>query len=80
MSAHPLANLWAIYRKILPRDATLTQIKETRRAFYMGCVSMFELIVKSSSKDEDRAIALMTTIDDEVKAFLGTIGEGDDQN
>ncbi len=78
--ARPINKLWAVYRQILPRDATPAQIKETRRAFYSGAVAMFQFIVAVSDHDEGQATAAMTAVDDEARAFFAGVGSGDDQN
>lgn len=76
----PINSLWQTYRQILPADASLTQIKETRRAFYAGCLGLFQLMVKSSDQEEEKAMLVMNAIDDEIQLWLASIGGGDDQN
>jgi hypothetical protein len=78
--SRPINKLWAVYRQMIPRDATLTQIKETRRAFYSGAAAMFQFMVTISEQDEGKATVAMTAIDDEVRAFFAGVGNADDQN
>jgi hypothetical protein len=68
--AQRLKMLWASYRQdVIPKDAHLVQIQESRRAFMAGNVSEGDDVQQS---DMD----LMASIDAELKQFNRDIQEG----
>ncbi len=75
-----IEKLWNEYSKILPEEAGVTQIKETRRAFYAGATSMFILMCKASEHKEVDAIKIMTALDAEIRRFTAGLGDAPQEN
>jgi hypothetical protein len=74
--------LWAQFRRAMLPQVSSVQVKETRRAFYLGAGAMFQLMNQAAkiSDDEQASIAMLSDIDAELKEFFDDIGSGDDQN
>lgn len=62
---------WQRYLAIIPSTASVNQLKETRRAFFSGAVSLFEIMCKGSDEKEDIAVNILEFLDEEMKTFLG---------
>lgn len=74
-----LAELWESYKKILPPDASPNQIIETRRAFYAGCQGLYFMlmhILDPSDDVTDMDMAIMASIDKELKDFMQLLKDG----
>jgi hypothetical protein len=63
---------WQSYRQLIPADASETQIRETRQAFYAGAAIIFKgMILLMDGDDEPSAadMARMMEIQKELDAF-----------
>ncbi len=69
--------LWQSYQKILPKDAGITQIIETRRAFYAGASALFYLILNKlepGTEETENDLKMMDEIDQELREFAKSDG------
>lgn len=68
-----IRKLWDKYAtEMMPQDAPLIQIIETRRAFYAGAASLFgELVTKTRDEKitEDQGKDFITEINSEISQF-----------
>jgi hypothetical protein len=63
---------WEGYRKLLPADASETQIRETRQAFYAGAATIFTgmmFIMDGGDEPTDADMKRMMDIQIEIDAF-----------
>ena len=70
-----IAEAWDKYREtVVPKNCSLIQTMETRRAFYAGAQSML-VIVRSigNTIDEDHGIAILEMLQEEQLEFLRSI-------
>ena len=80
MSALPVRVKWEEYRaSCVPDNASDTQVNETRRAFYAGALTAFDLVTNSPqvfAGDEDKACdyiaALAEEITQEIQAIIAS--------
>jgi len=56
--------------KVIPKEAGITQIKETQQAFYAGSLSTIQLFLKIIEFDEDTACKMLDTLNEEVDTFF----------
>lgn len=65
--------LWALYRDhVVPDGADMTQLAETRRAFFAGAVGVFKLLTEAVSSGDDVTDAdlnLMAELEAELLRF-----------
>jgi len=65
---------WYLYRtRIMPRDAGLTQIEETRKAFYAGAQHVFASICggfDQSAEPTEADVVRMERLHDELQSFV----------
>ena len=75
----PIEKLWDTYEKaVIPANAGEIQRMESKRAFYAGVGSLFDLVTtKSAELTEDEAMAYMTSIADDAHAFAAQVIAGD---
>ena len=77
-----LAKQWQEYReRVIPADAGVGQVVETRRAFYAGAAVLFGIIlgnVSPSSADvvEESDLEMMDDLDHELTEFLADAKAG----
>ena len=71
-----IENSWLSYKKrVVPKDASETQIRETRIAFYAGVVTVWTLFEKldySTGEPTKEDLQMLDSVDKEVKDFLAT--------
>ena len=73
---------WEIFTKmIMPEDAGLTQIEETKKAFYAGVATMYEIAVAAPSmlNDVNEFKTMMDNIDEELNDFVKEVGGPDER-
>jgi GTP1/Obg family GTP-binding protein len=69
--------LWNDYKKLIPKGASDTQFKETRRAFYGGCSAIFALLVNDIAEmEESKAEKAMDSVMKELEDFAVQIKFG----
>ena len=77
-SGKPIEAGWALYRRqVLPRDCSLTQLDETRKAFFAGAQHLFGsimTILEPGEEPTEADLMRMDRIDDELKAFVRSLG------
>ncbi len=66
-----IKNGWEDYKKhCVPKSASHTQIDETKKAFYGGCLVMFHLMMDSADEgDIEEGEKAVSKLHDEVIAF-----------
>lgn len=77
----PIQKLWTDYQKLcVPPDANSIQIAETRKAFFVGFISMFEinLIIGSDVCSEEIGVALLEEYRDEIVEYMRIMGIQED--
>lgn len=70
---------WQRYhdKVLLPNNAGVVQIVETRRAFYAGCQALFVLVTeKAADFTDEQAEAHFKIIDTEIQWFRDLLKEG----
>lgn len=70
---------WEAYRAILPKDASATQIIETRRAFYAGAQCLMHLLLQRlepGTEETENDLKMMDDIDSELRQFAINISNG----
>ncbi len=71
---------WRQYaEKILPANAPRVQVWECRRAYYAGAAHLFTELtarVGPDSTSEDAGLALLTSVNDEIDAFMKDVQRG----
>lgn len=63
---------WLAYRSLLPHNASLIQVRETRMAFYHGCSFMFQTLTRmleDGREATDADMRRMDQINGELDAF-----------
>ena len=79
MQIHRLKEAWEGYKKILPRDASNTQIVETRRAFYAGAQTLLAIMALMLDPGEEATEADLKKMDDiaaELDEFAADVKRG----
>ena len=67
---------WNDYAKILPRDASSTQVRETKMAFLSGMLSMIGLLWQIADLSEDEGVkTLQDTRESIICEILKTMRE-----
>lgn len=71
---------WRSYAEhVLPAGASKVQTQETKRAFYAGAVHLFGalgMFIGLGDVSEDAGLAIMESVDEEIKAFLRDVKSG----
>jgi len=77
-----IADLWQSYAAhVLPPNASDTQRRETRRAFYAGALSIFNVIVDSLTdgpEPQEEDVRTIEALSEELSAFAQVVREGKD--
>jgi hypothetical protein len=77
-----LSELWQSYAaNMLPPSASDTQRRETRRAFYAGALSIFNVIVENLTEDpepQEEDVRMLETLEEELSAFAQAVRDGKD--
>lgn len=72
---------WRQYaERILPANAPRVQVWECRRAYYAGAAHLFTELTERIGPDstsEDAGLALLTSVSDEIDAFLKGVQRGE---
>jgi len=77
-----LAKQWQEYReRVMPAEAGLTQVRETRRAFYGGAAVLLGIVLRDVSPSgadvvEESDLEMMDDLDFELKEFLADAKAG----
>lgn len=73
-----IATAWRRYlTRVIPRSAPPTQITESRRSFYAGAYSLLVLLREVNDEmTDDAGVALLQSVDDELRAFAIRVAEG----
>jgi len=75
MKRQRLAEQWDSFsREVVPRDASVTQRKETRRAFYAGALGVLPLIMHGEPTEED--LSLLRDLREELAEFAKSVLAG----
>jgi hypothetical protein len=74
--AYTAKQRWAAYAKVLPKDVSATQYRETRRAFYAGLSSMLAINIELADLEEDAGVEIMDGILNECHEFAKLLKEG----
>ena len=84
MKLDHIRRAWESYREIVvPPDAGVVQVEESRQAFYAGATALFYLLTKQSDQGgiltpgleaEAADLATMDGLEGELKAFAATQG------
>lgn len=70
-----LAQMWLQYMdKIIPKDAHPIQIKESKRAFYAGAASMFELTTNMPEGPDELGMKHLSNLQNELIEYGRKIG------
>jgi hypothetical protein len=65
-----VAQEWAEYEKaIVPKNAGPTQVKETKRAFYGGCMSMLHILMAMTDLSDNDGADLLELRHKELQEF-----------
>lgn len=71
---------WRQYaERILPANAPRVQVWECRRAYYAGAAHLFTELTQRVGQDstsEDAGFALLTSVSEEIDAFLKDVQRG----
>ena len=68
---------WLEYHlRVIPSNASRTQVRETRRAFYAGAEAMFTLVRLFSEGTKEEGAAELDRISDELVEFCKQIAKG----
>lgn len=70
---------WQEYRtRVVPKDASETQVMEARRAFYAGAGSLFSIVLDLADKkvSEKAGVAVVRSIDEEIRLFSIAVLDG----
>jgi hypothetical protein len=72
---------WMKYRiAVIPREASATQVQESRRAFYSGAWAYYSLLMNALDAGTDdatpRDVAFMAKLDEEMREFAERVGKG----
>lgn len=71
-----IERLWESYRTmVVPADASETQIRETRQAFFAGAAILFEGILQNLSSSEDEITEADMTLMADVQAEIDEFGQ-----
>lgn len=78
MSNNNFGKLWADYKaKVIPAQASVKQVIETKRAFYGGATMMYLLLTEACSKlSDDKAVEMMNNLKNELDEFIMSVGKG----
>lgn len=71
---------WESYKaQVVPKDASKTQVIETRRAFYAGCQTILGITfnIGDESISQDAGVQMIETLHLECGLFLKGIKSGD---
>lgn len=74
-----IAEGWESYqRRVMPLDASPSQIKETRRAIYAGVQIMMAIMhgLGDDAISGDEGVAIMESVADELRTFNAMVGAG----
>lgn len=73
-----LQEQWISYSSaVIPKDASATQIRETKRAFYAGVNALFYLqTTMPDGISEDAEVAMMEGWAEELKLFVEGVSNG----
>lgn len=71
-----IAEAWLSYRLNMPRVCGLTQLRETRRAFYAGAAAYYGILMEmaNSNASDDIGATLTGQLHGELAAFQQLIG------
>lgn len=72
---------WIHYRNAaIPKDASSTQLTESRRAFYAGSWALYSLLMNSldpsTTEDTPKDLELMAKLDAEMREFKDRVTQG----
>lgn len=75
-----IQDLWESYRQqVVPHDAPLVQVQETKRAFFAGVNGLFGAIIgilDEGSEATERDLLVMAAIHRELEAFNAAVQAG----
>lgn len=72
-----IQQLWTAYQKLcVPHDANSTQVTETRKAFFAGFISMFEInvLIGSPKVSEEAGVNMLEGYRNEIAEYLRIVG------
>ncbi len=73
---HRIREQWESFSRILPRDASATQISEMRRAFYAGVEAMIRINLEVTVMSDDSGAIELQRLDEELAQFAADVKEG----